>query len=119
MVLCLLILILSWILLASPTYNITITQIKVGGNVADLEFHAIFDSGTSFTYLNDPAYTLIADKVSNLCHSFLKWDHEFSCHTSCKKFLFCLQFNSLIKADRPSSHSTDSDLPFEHCYAVR
>lgn len=50
----------------SPTYNISITQINVGGNVSNLEFDAIFDSGTSFTYLNDPAYSLISDKVSTL-----------------------------------------------------
>ncbi|KAJ1403904.1 Xylanase inhibitor, C-terminal [Sesbania bispinosa] len=41
------------------TYNVTITQIIAGGNAADVEFHAIFDSGTSFTSLNDPAYTQI------------------------------------------------------------
>ncbi|KAK9037936.1 hypothetical protein V6N11_022834 [Hibiscus sabdariffa] len=44
-----------------PTYNVSVTQIKVGGNAGDLEFNAIFDSGTSFTYLNDPAYTLISE----------------------------------------------------------
>ncbi|KAK4774072.1 hypothetical protein SAY87_029091 [Trapa incisa] len=49
-----------------PTYNITITQISVGGNINDLEFSAIFDSGTSFTYLNDPAYTHISEKFNTL-----------------------------------------------------
>ncbi|KAI4314717.1 hypothetical protein L6164_027597 [Bauhinia variegata] len=49
-----------------PTYNITITQIVVGGNVADLEFYAIFDTGTSFTYLNDPAYTQIGQSFNSL-----------------------------------------------------
>ncbi|XP_022870023.1 aspartyl protease family protein 1-like [Olea europaea var. sylvestris] len=43
-----------------PTYNITVTQIIVGENTTNLEFTAIFDSGTSFTYLNDPAYSVIA-----------------------------------------------------------
>ena len=38
----------------------------MGGNAADLEFHAIFDSGTSFTHLNDPAYKQITNSVSNL-----------------------------------------------------
>jgi hypothetical protein len=47
-----------------PTYNISITKLNVGGRDADLEFSAIFDSGTSFTYLNDPAYTLITTSVS-------------------------------------------------------
>ncbi|XVF15967.1 hypothetical protein REPUB_Repub09cG0201500 [Reevesia pubescens] len=49
-----------------PTYNVSITQINVGGNAGDLEFYAIFDSGTSFTYLNDPAYTLISESFNNL-----------------------------------------------------
>ncbi|PPS10333.1 hypothetical protein GOBAR_AA10319 [Gossypium barbadense] len=49
-----------------PTYNVSITQVNVGGNTADLDFNAIFDSGTSFTYLNDPAYTLISENFNNL-----------------------------------------------------
>ncbi|KAG4988040.1 hypothetical protein GLYMA_11G080400v4 [Glycine max] len=69
-----------------PTYNITVTQIIVGGNAADLEFHAIFDSGTSFTHLNDPAYKQITNS-----------------------------FNSAIKLQRYSSSSSD-ELPFEYCY---
>jgi len=46
----------------------------VEDRVADLEFHAIFDSGTSFTYINDPAYTRLGEMVSDLQHSFLRWD---------------------------------------------
>ncbi|ESW29866.1 hypothetical protein PHAVU_002G105200 [Phaseolus vulgaris] len=70
-----------------PTYNITVSQINLGGNVADLEFHAIFDSGTSFTYLNDPAYTQITNS-----------------------------FNSVVKLQRHSSSSSSDELPFEYCY---
>lgn len=70
-----------------PTYNITITQIIVGKNVADVEFHAIFDSGTSFTALSDPAYTQITQG-----------------------------FNSAVKLQRHSSSDSDADLPFEYCY---
>ncbi|CAA3025511.1 aspartyl protease family 1-like [Olea europaea subsp. europaea] len=44
-----------------PTYNISVTQIIVGENATNVEFSAIFDSGTSFTYLNDPAYSVIAE----------------------------------------------------------
>ncbi|KAI8020042.1 Aspartyl protease family protein 1 [Camellia lanceoleosa] len=44
-----------------PTYNISITQITVEKNVTDLSFTAIFDSGTSFTYLNNPAYSVITE----------------------------------------------------------
>ncbi|XP_050229854.1 aspartyl protease family protein 1-like isoform X2 [Mercurialis annua] len=43
-----------------------VTKINVGGRDADLEFSAIFDSGTSFTYLNDPAYTLITSSFNTL-----------------------------------------------------
>ncbi|CAJ1930518.1 unnamed protein product [Sphenostylis stenocarpa] len=70
-----------------PTYNITVSQISLGGDVADLEFHAIFDSGTSFTYLNDPAYTQITNS-----------------------------FDSVIKLQRHSSSSSSDELPFEYCY---
>ncbi|PNT60757.1 hypothetical protein BRADI_5g04050v3 [Brachypodium distachyon] len=42
-----------------PTYAITITGITVGTEPMDLEFSTIFDTGTTFTYLADPAYTYI------------------------------------------------------------
>ncbi|KAL8553776.1 hypothetical protein ACS0TY_002167 [Phlomoides rotata] len=44
-----------------PTYNVTVTQIALEKNVTDLEFSVIFDSGTSFTYLTDPSYSVIAE----------------------------------------------------------
>ncbi|KAL8151707.1 hypothetical protein V2J09_021515 [Rumex salicifolius] len=40
-----------------PTYNITVTQMRVGASQIDLNFTALFDSGTSFSYLIDPAYS--------------------------------------------------------------
>uniref|UniRef100_A0A803KXD9 Peptidase A1 domain-containing protein n=1 Tax=Chenopodium quinoa TaxID=63459 RepID=A0A803KXD9_CHEQI len=43
-----------------PSYNITLTQIQVGTALNDVEFTALFDSGTSFTYLVDPFYTNLA-----------------------------------------------------------
>ncbi|KAM4118487.1 hypothetical protein ACB094_02G207000 [Castanea mollissima] len=43
-----------------PIYNISITQINVGANVSEMEFSAIFDSGTSFTQISDPVYTFIS-----------------------------------------------------------
>ncbi|KGN55639.1 aspartyl protease family protein 1 [Cucumis sativus] len=49
-----------------PTYNVSITQIGVGGHISDLDVAVIFDSGTSFTYLNDPAYSLFADKFASM-----------------------------------------------------
>ncbi|CAO2034075.1 unnamed protein product [Urochloa humidicola] len=42
-----------------PTYAISITGISIGNNARDMEFSTIFDTGTSFTYLADPAYTYI------------------------------------------------------------
>ncbi|KAK2991894.1 hypothetical protein RJ640_011583, partial [Escallonia rubra] len=48
-----------------PTYNISLTQISVGDNVTNVEFTAIFDSGTSFTYLNDPAYSIITESFNS------------------------------------------------------
>ncbi|KAK9948349.1 hypothetical protein M0R45_003930 [Rubus argutus] len=48
-----------------PTYNITVTQIAIGKSVSDLEFYAIWDSGTSFTYLTDPAYTQISKSFNS------------------------------------------------------
>ncbi|KAI8020039.1 Aspartyl protease family protein 1 [Camellia lanceoleosa] len=47
--------------LGQSLYNISITQITVEKNVTDLSFTAIFDSGTSFTYLTDPAYSVITE----------------------------------------------------------
>ncbi|XP_058775679.1 aspartyl protease family protein 1-like [Vicia villosa] len=70
------------------TYNITVTQIIVGENVADLEFNAIFDTGTSFTHLNNPAYKQITQS-----------------------------FDSNIKLQRHSASESD-ELPFEYCYNI-
>lgn len=44
-----------------PTYNITVTQLRVGATLIDSDFTALFDSGTSFTYLEDPAYTRLSE----------------------------------------------------------
>ncbi|WRX07597.1 Xylanase inhibitor [Theobroma cacao] len=44
-----------------PTYNITITQIRVGTTLIDDDFTALFDSGTSFTYLVDPTYSNLSE----------------------------------------------------------
>ncbi|KAK9678825.1 hypothetical protein RND81_11G235100 [Saponaria officinalis] len=51
----------------NPHYNISIEQISVGTNISQVDdVYAIFDSGTSFTYLNNPAYALIAEKFDSL-----------------------------------------------------
>ncbi|XP_047974208.1 aspartyl protease family protein 1 [Salvia hispanica] len=44
-----------------PTYNVDVTQVRVGTTVLNSEFSALFDSGTSFTYLADPYYTMLSD----------------------------------------------------------
>ncbi|XP_051127056.1 aspartyl protease family protein 1 isoform X2 [Andrographis paniculata] len=44
-----------------PTYSVNVTQVRVGTSVVDSQFTALFDSGTSFTYLVEPTYTMVAD----------------------------------------------------------
>lgn len=56
----------------SPAYNISITQIRVGTSLIDVDLTALFDSGTSFTYLVDPAYTRLSESVSACCHQTQK-----------------------------------------------
>ncbi|KAL0332765.1 UNVERIFIED_CONTAM: Aspartyl protease family protein 1 [Sesamum calycinum] len=48
-----------------PTYNVNVTQVRVGTTVLDYEFTALFDSGTSFTYLVDPFYTMLSDSFKS------------------------------------------------------
>lgn len=48
----------------SPNYNISVTQIRVGTTLIDVDFTALFDSGTSFTYLVEPTYARLAESVS-------------------------------------------------------
>lgn len=50
----------------NPTYNISITHISVEENVTDVNLSAIFDSGTSFTYLTDPAFTIISENFNSI-----------------------------------------------------
>ncbi|KAJ8764457.1 hypothetical protein K2173_006197 [Erythroxylum novogranatense] len=44
-----------------PSYNISVTHIRVGTTLIDTDFTALFDSGTSFTYLVDPSYAKVAE----------------------------------------------------------
>ncbi|GAA0153682.1 aspartic protease [Lithospermum erythrorhizon] len=48
-----------------PTYNVSLAKIDVGRKIIDINFSTIFDSGTSFTYLNDPAYTVITENFNS------------------------------------------------------
>ncbi|KAF0891176.1 hypothetical protein E2562_006535 [Oryza meyeriana var. granulata] len=52
-----------------PTYTISITKITVGNSLTDMEFSTIFDTGTSFTYLADPAYTYITQTFHAQVHA--------------------------------------------------
>ncbi|MBA0560682.1 hypothetical protein Golob_017566 [Gossypium lobatum] len=48
-----------------PTYNVTITQIRVGTAIIVGDITALFDSGTSFTYLVDPTYSNLAENAQD------------------------------------------------------
>ncbi|CAN6480772.1 unnamed protein product [Victoria cruziana] len=50
-----------------PTYNVTITEIEVGTEhiKIETELSAMFDTGTSFTYLTDPIYTRVAETFNS------------------------------------------------------
>ncbi|XP_015583790.1 aspartyl protease family protein 1 isoform X2 [Ricinus communis] len=44
-----------------PSYNISVTQVRVGTTLVDVDFTALFDSGTSFTYLINPIYAMVSE----------------------------------------------------------
>ena len=112
----LLTLILPLELVTSPTYNISITKTTVGKNVSALEFSAIFDSGTSFTSLKDPAYTFISESVSNLNVVFPDTIGIPFYNVQVYMIYVILQFNSQVLERR---HPYDSQNPFEYCYDLR
>lgn len=108
-----LIILLACFLSFSQTYNVTVTQIALEKNVTDLEFSVIFDSGTSFTYLNDPSFSVIAEGVSftyNTTSSQRSWIfiHLIS---SCA----CVQFNSQVAEPR---YEPETKIIFDYCYAL-
>ncbi|KAL5200422.1 hypothetical protein ABZP36_021625 [Zizania latifolia] len=73
-----------------PTYNISVTSMDVGSNSLPVGFSAVVDSGTSFTYLNDPAYTALTTS-----------------------------FNSQVSERRVNFSTDGSDtFPFEYCYEL-
>ncbi|KAG2696526.1 hypothetical protein I3760_07G062500 [Carya illinoinensis] len=51
-----------------PNYNISVTQIRVGTTLIDVDFTALFDSGTSFTYLVEPTYARLAESFHSQAH---------------------------------------------------
>ncbi|KAL6888537.1 hypothetical protein ACP4OV_009563 [Aristida adscensionis] len=51
--------------LQHPFYNISVGGITVDSKAMAVEFTAVVDSGTSFTYLNDPAYTLLTTNFNS------------------------------------------------------
>ncbi|CAN6220058.1 unnamed protein product [Urochloa humidicola] len=73
-----------------PTYNVSFTAINVETKSVAAEFTAVMDSGTSFTYLNEPEYTELATN-----------------------------FNSQIREKRANFTSGSADrFPFEYCYSI-
>ncbi|KAI3971469.1 hypothetical protein MKW92_033640 [Papaver armeniacum] len=50
----------------NPNYNISVTQLSVGGNLSNLlNITAIYYSGSEYTYLNDPAYTALCERFDS------------------------------------------------------
>jgi hypothetical protein len=78
-------------MLCSPTYNVSFTSVNVGGESVAVQFAAVMDSGTSYTYLNEPEYTALATR-----------------------------FNSQIRERRSnfSSGSSSGRLIFDYCYKL-
>ncbi|CAN0918854.1 Aspartyl protease family protein 1 [Linum grandiflorum] len=72
-----------------PTYNISIDQIVVGGSAEKVELSAIFDTGTSFTYLNDPAYSVITKNFDSLVK-----DQRHSSSSTNLPFEYCYEISS-------------------------
>lgn len=79
------------------TYNISITQITVGENATDVDLAAIFDSGTSFTYVNDPAYSIITENFNSLVQQ-----PRYQSDDSDVPFEYCYN---------PSSNQTSFEIP--------
>ncbi|XP_039053332.1 aspartyl protease family protein 1-like [Hibiscus syriacus] len=77
----------------SPTYNVSITQIKVGGNAGDLEFN--FKSHTSFVFLLVSIFS-----STRLYTEFIRW------------------FNNLAQEKLYTSYSSSDNLPFDYCYEL-
>ncbi|KAK1261838.1 Aspartic proteinase-like protein 1 [Acorus gramineus] len=49
-----------------PSYNVSVTELRVGGTSVGANFDALVDSGTSFTCLADPAYSLLTEDFNSL-----------------------------------------------------
>ncbi|CAE6075860.1 unnamed protein product [Arabidopsis arenosa] len=43
----------------NPTYAVNVTGVTVGGDILEIQMLALFDTGTSFTHLLEPAYGLL------------------------------------------------------------
>lgn len=52
----------------SPTYAVNVTGVSVGGDIIEIQMLALFDTGTSFTHLLEPAYGLLTKAISALDH---------------------------------------------------
>ena len=96
-----------------PSYKISITGVNIGNSSVSVNFSALVDSGTSFTYLADPSYTLLANSVSN---KLSEYSVIFILKESCL-YLLTFQFGAQVKEKR--QHTVDGGVPFEYCYQIR
>ncbi|ONK73625.1 uncharacterized protein A4U43_C04F33570 [Asparagus officinalis] len=71
-----------------PTYNISLTGIGVRNISMEVGFSALVDSGTSFTYLADPAYSSLAKSFNSQVH-----DKPFTADSDIP-FEYCYQISS-------------------------
>ncbi|KAI3882445.1 hypothetical protein MKW92_040428 [Papaver armeniacum] len=83
----------------SQQYNITVTQLSVGGSLSDeLDVTAIFFSGADFAYLTDPAYTALCDRFNSQIDKRHSADPELN-------FEYCYDVNF------HSHHVCSTDIP--------
>ncbi|RZC93747.1 hypothetical protein C5167_029390 [Papaver somniferum] len=112
-------------------YEVRVTQLSVGKNLSDpLDFNAVFDSGTSFTHLDDPAYRAICESFDSQAihkrHSSdpgipLEYCYDFSSNTT---ELVVPKVSLIIKGGRqfnvhdPTVLITDGTTVIAYCLGV-
>lgn len=84
----------------------------------NLDISTFFDTGTSFTYLADPAYSFLSETVSESSDETLAGSIGNTDTVLIQQFLFVFifQFDAQVQLNR---YATDSRIPFEYCYSMR
>jgi len=131
---------MTFYFVSRPTfYSISLAAISVDAKAMPVEFAAVVDSGSSFTYLADPAYTLLTAKASLdiaidhhliSCKLLIRFVLLFNYHghlyvyvcTVIRKKIICifflvLQFDSGVYELRASYGHVFAN--FEYCYSLR